>query len=135
MSDSLGRRSEEVDRGHQGRAYHAVSLKEQSAIQAARQMASSFEYSDTPEKAVDAYKEFGAILSQSKNEQIADQGEQMEGAARHLGLVGNPIEITGTLLDGKKFDWTKYRGKVVLVDFWATGAAPHRRAAERPQEL
>jgi thiol-disulfide isomerase/thioredoxin len=43
----------------------------------------------------------------------------MEGVARRLDLVGKPIELEGKTLDGKPFDWESYRGKVVLVDFFA----------------
>jgi thiol-disulfide isomerase/thioredoxin len=43
----------------------------------------------------------------------------MEGLVRRLDLVGKPLELEGTLLDGSEFDWGEYRGKVVLVDFFA----------------
>ncbi len=38
--------------------------------------------------------------------------------------VGEPVEIAGPTLDGKQLDLADYRGKVVLVDFWATWCPP-----------
>ncbi len=38
--------------------------------------------------------------------------------------IGQPFEAAGTLVGGKKLDWAAYRGKVVLVTFWATWCKP-----------
>jgi thiol-disulfide isomerase/thioredoxin len=39
-------------------------------------------------------------------------------------LMKKPIELQFTATDGTKVDLAKLRGKVVLVDFWATWCAP-----------
>lgn len=43
-------------------------------------------------------------------------------AATHL--PGQTIVMEGTMLDGEKFDWTPFRGKIVLVDFFTSWCIP-----------
>lgn len=39
---------------------------------------------------------------------------------RMANLVGSEMRLEGLYTDGEEFSWDDYRGKVVLVDFWAT---------------
>ncbi|MBN2505383.1 MAG: TlpA family protein disulfide reductase [Verrucomicrobia bacterium] len=64
----------------------------------------------------------------AKDALAATEDEEVQAAARDLqrkaGRWGKPLEIAYTAVDGREVDLRKLRGKVVLVDFWATWCLP-----------
>ena len=73
-----------------------------------------------PKKAGEFYQTVSKLYATNADPKIAQLGKKLEGVARRLNLIGNPMELKGTKIDGKAFDIAELKGKVVLVDFWAT---------------
>jgi thiol-disulfide isomerase/thioredoxin len=68
------------------------------------------------------FAEFGKLFAGSQDKKLAAYGKKL---AKRPGesatdVVGRKLELTGATVDGLEFDWAAYRGKIVLVQFWAT---------------
>ena len=67
-----------------------------------------------------AEKAFG----NSKDEVIARNLEMLKGIGRRLQLPGKTMVIEGKTLDGKPYNLANQKGRVVLVQYWATWCKP-----------
>lgn len=87
-------------------------------------LAQGLELSQRNKLAGKAYLLYGNLLAKSDDEQLSAISEMFLSAGRRQTLVGKPMKLTGTTVDGKEFDLADLKGKVVLVDFWATWCRP-----------
>lgn len=75
-----------------------------------------------------AEKIYGALETGFKDwsdkELAEDVMTAVKTARKRLALIGQPFSLEGKTVDGETLDWNKYKGKVVLVDFWATWCIP-----------
>ncbi len=76
---------------------------------------------ENPAVAVEIYRQLVLAAAKTRDPLAASVAKKWEEKGRRLELLTKPIQIVGFTLDGREFQWDRFRqGKIVLVDFWAT---------------
>lgn len=70
-----------------------------------------------------------------KNYSDSAPAKKAQGAKTRLDSVGRSIDLRGPTLQGSRFDLRQYRGKTVLIQYWATWCEPCKVDMARLKEL
>lgn len=65
-----------------------------------------------------------AIFEEVAGDDDPDIAQVAKNSLELMQLRNEPLELSFTTVDGRKFDLADLRGKVVLIDFWATWCPP-----------
>ncbi len=74
------------------------------------------------EKGMKILKRLAAL--DSSDPKIAKVVSRAQGELKKREAIGKPLDMKFTALDGSEVDLSKMKGKVVLIDFWATWCGP-----------
>ncbi|MBD3675095.1 MAG: redoxin domain-containing protein [Planctomycetaceae bacterium] len=92
--------------------------KSEEAADAAFQIASSYEISGREDDARTWYQRIVSSYGKTIH------GQKARGALRRMGLEGEVLEFSGKTLTGQTLDLSRYRGRVVVLTYWATWSRP-----------